>query len=90
MKPQFPAVVCKDGFKMSVQASEYHYCSPRDNRGPYTHVEVGFPSQRVEALMPYIEDESDPTRTVYSHVPIEIIPQIIEDHGGIDFMAMFK
>lgn len=38
------AIVCKDGTTLSVQASDGHYCSPRNNRGPWTAVEVGFPS----------------------------------------------
>lgn len=33
-------VTCADGTKLSVQASRGHYCIPRDDRGPYTHVEV--------------------------------------------------
>ena len=41
---QIPEIVCKDGTTLSVQASEFHYCTPRDNKGPYTHVEIGFPS----------------------------------------------
>jgi hypothetical protein len=35
-----PAIECRDGSKMSVQAGEYHYCTPRVNEGPWTHVEV--------------------------------------------------
>jgi hypothetical protein len=41
-------VVCRNGLKLSVQASTGHDCLPRDMDGPYTHVEVmvsppGFP-----------------------------------------------
>jgi len=39
-----PRVVCKNGFSLSVQASQYRYCSPRSDTGPYTHVEIGYPS----------------------------------------------
>ena len=78
-----PKVVCADGFTMSVQASAYHYCSPRDSQGPYASAEVGFPSEKVGAFMPYIDDEdADPTETVYAFVPLEIIAQAITDHGG--------
>jgi hypothetical protein len=77
-------LVCADGFRMSVQASEYHYCSPRDNDGPYTLVEVGYPTEAVDALMPYIDGaDCEPTDTVYGYVPVEVINQIIEQHGGI-------
>jgi hypothetical protein len=50
--PHLPKVVCQDGFSMSVQASETHYCSPRDNIGPWDEVEVGYPSARPEPFEP--------------------------------------
>jgi hypothetical protein len=78
-----PSVECADGFKMSVQASENHYCKPRDNGGRWYLVEVGYPSEKVAAFMPYIDGEdSAPTDTVYGCVPIEIVAQAIIDHGG--------
>ena len=40
-------VVCASGFKMSVQAHNGAYCSPRiDNAEKYTHVEIGFQAKR--------------------------------------------
>lgn len=77
-------VICASGLKMSVQASAYHYCTPRESEGPWTHVEVGFPPARVEALMPWMEDwgDTDPTQAVYGYVPIEVVAQVIADHGG--------
>ena len=76
-------VVCEDGFTMSVQAGSMHYCTPRSSEGPYTAVEVGFPSQRVEALMPYAETRAEPTKTVYERVPSRLVVIIIADHGGM-------
>lgn len=77
-------VVCADGFKMSVQASKFHYCSPRDSHGPWVSVEVGFPSERVDAFMPFIDggQGESPTENVYGYVPIEIVARAIDDHGG--------
>lgn len=75
-------VVCADGFTMSVQASASHYCSPRDSKGPWDQVEIGFPSERVEAFMPYVENAEDPTGTVYGWVPIELVIAAIAYHGG--------
>lgn len=44
-------VVCNDGFTMSVQASQFHYCSPRvDLAESYDSVEVGFPSLETKSL----------------------------------------
>jgi hypothetical protein len=78
-----PRIECENGLSMSVQASEFAYCQPRENEGPYTHVEVGFPNREVAALMPYIEmSDGDPTESVYPWVPIEVIVKIIEEAGG--------
>jgi hypothetical protein len=81
-------VICKSGLRMSVQAGDYHYCTPRENSpvksySHYTHFEVGFPTKRVEALMEYIEDADRPTDTVYAYVPREVIESVIEDNGGL-------
>lgn len=79
-------IVCSDDFTMSVQASRYHYCSPRqDNSYPYFKVEVGFPSAREETLMEYIDggSESDPVQSVYGYVPVEIVEEIVNRHGGL-------
>lgn len=78
-----PQIKCADGFEMSVQASEFHYCAPRDSIGPWRSVEVGFPTEKVEAFMPYIDGEqSIPTETVYGYVPIELVAEAIDAHGG--------
>lgn len=81
----FPMIVCADGFTMSVQGHAGAYSAPRDDFAPrYSKVEVGYPSERVEELMPYIDGEGeDPTDTVYGYVPIEIIEKIITAHGGL-------
>jgi hypothetical protein len=79
-----PQIVCADGFKISVQASSFTYCQPREDNAPqYTHVECGFPSAEPEFLMEYAENPDDPTETVYGYVPIELVEQLITLHGGI-------
>lgn len=81
-------VVCNDGFKMSVQAGQYLYSTPRTDDAPtYSAVEVGYPSEYEELLMPYVEDANDPTGTVYGYVPVEVVDAIIEKHGGINVEA---
>jgi hypothetical protein len=86
----YQKVVCADGFEMSVQASSGHYCSPRDDVGPYGTVEVGFPTAKDPQLEKFAEDpdaeickDSGTVQTVYGWVPAETIRQIIESHGGI-------
>lgn len=79
-----PHIVCVSGLGMSVQASAFHYCTPRESEGPWSTVEIGFPTERVEELMPYMEDWGDtkPTEAVYAYVPVEIVAQVIADNGG--------
>jgi hypothetical protein len=77
-------VICKDGFAMSVQASKFHYCTPReDDCGFYTDVEVGFPSAKEDLLMPWCEDDTKPTKTIYPFVPISVIDEVVKKHGGL-------
>ena len=85
-----PNIICVDGFRMSVQASESHYCTPRKTAAIYTHVEVGYPSMAEELLLPYAEIPEDPTGTVYGWVPVEVVDSIIEKHGGIARFAWSK
>lgn len=81
-RPVHTDVSCADGFTMSVQASARHYCTPKSNYGPWTSVEVGYPSKLDMLLWPYADDPSDPTETVYGYVPSQIILAVVEAHGG--------
>ena len=76
-------ITCKSGLTMSVQATSFTYCHPRNDEGPYLAVEVGFPSVKVDALMEYVEDASRPTDTVYAYVPTTLVEQIVNDNGGL-------
>ena len=60
-------------FKLSVQASGYHYCEPRENCDEYDKVEIGYPNFEFTArfITTYAEDKDNPTDTVYGYVPIE-------------------
>ena len=88
-----PRIVCADGFSMSVQAREFSYCTPRQNEGPHTHMEGGFPSstpldpelrQAAEDLHGLMdESECDFTETVYPYVAREVFEREFELHGGI-------
>ena len=78
-----PRLYCNDGYSISVQASAFHYCSPRLNGAQdYKSVELGFPNMEDELINEYAEG-LDYTDTVYGYVPIEIIEKLIEKHGGI-------
>ena len=79
-----PRIVCIDGFSMSVQGNKYDYCIPRKLSDKYDSMEIGFPSEKQPELMEFAENENDPTGTVYGYVPIELIHEVVEKHGGID------
>ena len=77
-------VVCADGFRMSVQAFDGAYCTPREDNAPvYTHVEVGYPNHPEDILLPYAEEPGTPTETVYGYVPVETVFLVISKHGGM-------
>lgn len=76
-KAPVPQIVCKDGTTISVQASAHHYCSPRTNFGPYTHVEVWCATVKPTQ---FDYDEDGPTACV----PIEKVAEFIDAHGGFN------
>ncbi len=82
MKKMNKPIVCKDGFNMSVQAGETHYSDPRNDRGPYRAVEVGYPSHTESLLLQFAENPDNPTQTVYGWVPADVIWDVILKHGG--------
>ena len=81
-KKKYKPAVCADGFTVSIQASTGGYCSPRNDEGPYTAVEVGYPSRVDSLLLPYAEDSENPTQTVYGWVPSAVVLECLESHGG--------
>ena len=69
---------------MSVQASSRHCSTPRNDEGPYTHVEVGFPSFWDKRLDNYIEvPGEDPHESIYPYVPYDLVLEIINEHKGV-------
>jgi hypothetical protein len=69
---------------MSVQTGSLLYCTPRDDVGPYTHAEVGYPTFCPTFFADYADDDESPTTTIYPYVPIYLIVQEINDRGGAD------
>lgn len=77
------AITCRDGFKVSIQASKYHYCSPRESDGPWTHFEMGYPSGNPgEEFKEYADSPDEFPNTVYGYVPSDLIMKLINEHGG--------
>jgi len=79
----FRRIRCWDGLTFSAQASEGHFCLPTKDFGPWTAVEIGFPSRKVEEFKGF-EDSCDPDDStgIYSRVPVEIVEAVVEKHGG--------
>lgn len=78
-----PRVTCADGFHVSIQASDTHYCSPRNDEGPWHSVELGFPSAADDLIQEYAEDPDHPTDTVYGYVPLAVVEALVSKHGGL-------
>jgi hypothetical protein len=76
------ALICNDGFTMSVQGGVGIYSEPGEFGVNFTHMEIGFPSEYEELIVDYAES-NDYTKTVYPYVPVLLICDVIKKHGGI-------
>lgn len=75
--------ICSDGWTISIQASQGHYCEPRvDYDAFYSSVECGYPNRPEYELKRFAEDPLELCNTVYPYVPVDVLNKIIEKHGG--------
>ena len=85
-KHRSPQIVCVDLTTLSAQTGENLYCTPRDNIGPWTHVEVGYPSKSPpDSWAEYFDgdwEKDDRTNCVYGYVPIELVVEFIDSCKG--------
>lgn len=84
-----PRIVCSDGFSVSIQASVFHYCSPRNNFGPYDRFEIGFPSSPVISWLNYAEGNvelEDATGLVYPQVPLHLIVDELKTKDNVELI----
>ena len=70
----YKTVICRDGFRLSVQASQSHYCSPKSDTGPYYSVEVY--SDGSEPLLNAGDDG------ISGWTSSETLMKVITKHGG--------
>jgi hypothetical protein len=92
-KPMYDRVEFNNGGKVSIQASRSHYSTPRKDEGPYTHVEIGFPTRetRIPKLLIRFEENSqngqgedfNPYESVYPYVPASVVKKLIQMNGGV-------
>lgn len=83
-RTMYERVTCKDGYSVSIQASETSYSEPRTNDAVrYESVELGFPSHADDLINKYAEDEYNPCETVYGWVPVSVVNLLLAKHGGM-------
>jgi len=74
-----PHITCRDGTVLSVQSSEFAYCSPRNNAGPWKTVEVMFCSKNDEPIY-FTIDPGD--FNIGGYIPIEDVAKEILARGN--------
>ena len=80
---------CNDGWSISVIWGEMVYCTPRkDDALFYLEVEAGFPSWREDSLKDYAESP-EYTDTVYPYIPVEILLEAFQKHGGVSTVEFY-
>jgi hypothetical protein len=75
-------IICNDGTTLSVQVGSSLYCTPRDNKGPWTHVEVGYPTAIPPDTWLEYADSDGINSDVFGYVPVELVETYIASHGG--------
>lgn len=77
------AITCADGTQFSVQASRFTYCSPRNDLGPWTSVEV---MTLTEGAAPKFW-EHDAGENLAGYVPIEAVALEVIRRGNLALTA---
>lgn len=81
------SIKCSNGLQLSVQASENHYCTPRNNEGPYTHVEVYSYDLKIpnwkNPIHGYHRLTGIPEHVTYYNVPVQQLLDLVYASGGI-------
>lgn len=77
IKPQNPSVDFRGG-QLSIQASEYNYCYPKHNHGPYSSFEVAYLVNNKFSKIPELTDSND---DVYGWVDIELVVKLLLSEG---------
>lgn len=88
-----PRLVCADGFSISIQVNHNNYCASENGTREFgidwKKVEWGFPSEQIDPVKynaeAYAWDENCDTRTtVGAYVSVELIEELVNEHGGLD------
>lgn len=88
-----PRVFCKDGFSISIQIDNGHYCGSENGIRKFgidwKLVEWGYPSQPIDGEK-YMSENTETTSSVGGYVPVELMEELIEGHGGIDLQTTLQ
>ena len=72
---------------MSIQAStDDHACTPRNDEGPYSSVEIGYANQTEPLLMSYCDTPNiivGCSPTLFVNVPDHTILAVVNMHSGL-------
>jgi len=77
MKPLNKPIPFRGGI-LSVQASEFHYCQPKHDEGPYFSVEVAY--MKDDKFLP-IPELAPHTDDVYGYVPTNEVFSLLQGEG---------
>ena len=80
----FDRLKLKDGTSMSVQASRNHLCEPlktimSEEDGDYTEVEIYADKSDFSELA----DRGETSPSIYGYVEVELLEELVKNHGGI-------
>jgi hypothetical protein len=73
------------GRKVSVVCNANGYCEPRDDKGPYTAVEIGLWSTPPDYLVEYADGYGDANYipegrlTIYPYVPVNLLGRLLAE-----------
>ena len=76
-----PRLTLANGGRISVQASATHYCSPKQNIGPYSSVEI-YPELKGKAKR-LLRDIPSSDNVVWGWVSIDVVVEMINQSGGV-------
>lgn len=88
-----PRVYCNDGFSISIQICKMSYSGTENGIRTFgidwKLVEWGFPSQPIDGEK-YMSENTETTTSVGGYVPVELMEELIEEHGGIDLQTTLQ
>jgi hypothetical protein len=85
---RIPWIECVDGFHASIQGGYGYYSEPNQESNYFVTVEIGYPSETpTEEIKEYAEllgeNTDDYTDAIYPQVPIALVDELLQLHGGI-------